>query len=132
MYFLNAFGGHFQPVQLMYGRTASFKYFELLIYAPILYVQESWELWLYAFTSTVQTCYKCSTHSFISFGCYLPLVQLKYGCTSKFKWSVHMYCGIGWSYHCTPLHQLYYFGLTSPMFHVLLESIWWPILHMYN
>ena len=53
MHRFNPFGGHSDPVQLMYGRTAYFKYLELAMYRPIHFVWESIEPWLYARTSTV-------------------------------------------------------------------------------
>ena len=37
---------------------------------------------------------KCSIHLFIPFGGNSDPVQLIYGRTPNFKWSVHMYCGI--------------------------------------
>ena len=35
MHPFNPFGDNSDPVQLMYGRTAYFKYFELAMYEPI-------------------------------------------------------------------------------------------------
>ena len=54
MYYFHPFGGNSDPVQLMYGRIAYFKYFELAKLGPIHFVWGSIYPWLYASTSTVR------------------------------------------------------------------------------
>ena len=54
MHLFNPFGGNSDPVQLLYGRTAYFKYFELAMDGPIYCVCGSIYPKLYASTSTVQ------------------------------------------------------------------------------
>ena len=55
MHRLNLFGGYSNPVQLMYGRIANFIYFELAMCAPINFVWERIDPWLFAHTLTVRT-----------------------------------------------------------------------------
>ena len=53
MHLFNPFGCNSDPLQLMYGCTVYFKYFELAMYGYIHFVRGTIYPWLYASTSTV-------------------------------------------------------------------------------
>ena len=124
MHLFNPFSGISDHLQLMYGRTAYFKYFELAMYEPIHFV---WVMAVHRYIdcTNLNLYHKFPTYLFDQFGGHLHPVQLMYGNTANFNWSIHMYFGIPGKYGCTPVQKLYESGIRSQMLDAPFQCFWW-------
>ena len=96
MQVFNPFSRNSDCVQKMYGRTSYFKYFNYLWMGPFICMEKHLAMVLRPYINCMNLNWyrKYSIHWFDQFGCHLHPVQLMYGRTANFKWSVHIYCGI--------------------------------------
>ena len=127
IHWFDQFGGHFHPVQLMWGRTAHFKYFELAMDGPIILYAEV----LSHGCTTVHRLYEFKMILQMSHPLTWSIWPQIASCTvdvrtySKFQWSVQRYCGIPGNYGCTPVQKLYESRIRSQMFDAPFQSFWW-------